>query len=59
MPLTIPERSLTTEEVAALFYVCETTVRRWIADGRMPAVKVGQQWRIRPEHVRELLGIPA
>jgi DivIVA domain-containing protein/excisionase family DNA binding protein len=43
-------------------YACRlsrNTVRRMIEDGRLPAVRIGQQWRIRPEHVRNILGVPA
>lgn len=38
-------------DVASLFKVNHKTVRRMIADGRLPAVKIGAQWRIRPQDV--------
>lgn len=51
--------SLDIEEVARLFKCSEQTVRRMIADGELPAVKIGKQWRIRPERVAEMLGATA
>lgn len=50
------ERSLSVYEVADAFGVSHKTIRRMIA-GRVPAVRIGQQWRIRPEAVRDILGI--
>jgi excisionase family DNA binding protein len=49
--------SISIEEVARLFKCNHKTVRRMIADGRLPAVQIGRQWRIRPEHVAEMLGV--
>jgi excisionase family DNA binding protein len=46
-------------EVARLFQCNPRTVRRMIADGRLPAVQIGRQWRIRPEHVAAMLGASA
>lgn len=37
---------LTPEEVAATLRVHISTVRRWIRDGRLPAYRVGRQYRI-------------
>lgn len=39
------EKFYTVPEVAAMFNVLEMTVRTWIWDGKLEAVKVGQ-WRI-------------
>ncbi|MCK8645635.1 helix-turn-helix domain-containing protein [Mycobacterium colombiense] len=38
-------------EVATAFKCSHMTVRRMIAEGRLPAVKIGRQWRIRREVV--------
>lgn len=39
---------LTTREVAQRYGVHPATVRRWVSDGRLPAVRVGpRQLRIR------------
>jgi excisionase family DNA binding protein len=51
--------SLDIYEVASLFKVDHKTVRKMIADGTLPAVRVGVQWRIRPEVVAEILGASA
>lgn len=53
------EPSLLIPEVAVAFRTSEVTIRRMIADGRLPARKVAGQWQIRPEVVAEMLGIPA
>src|SRR3954451_16694695 len=37
---------LTVEETAAMLRVSKVTVRRFIADGRLPAVKVGRAVRV-------------
>ena len=37
---------LTPEEIAATLRVHISTVRRWIRDGRLPAYRVGRQYRI-------------
>lgn len=39
-------RLLTTEEVAEQLVVTPKTIRRWIAAGALPAVKLRRQWRI-------------
>ena len=36
---------LTVQEVASRFGVDETTVYRLVKQGKLPAVKVGSQWR--------------
>jgi excisionase family DNA binding protein len=51
--------SLTIYDVARLFNCSHKTVRRMIADGRLPAVQIGPQWRIRPEVVADILGASA
>lgn len=37
---------LTVQEVAQALRLSEWTVRRYIAAGRLPAVRIGGQWRI-------------
>ncbi len=37
---------------------CEKTVRRLIADGQLPAVKVRKAYRIRIADLDKLLGVP-
>ena len=42
---------LTVDDVAALFKVSRMTIWRWCNSGRLPAFKIGREWRI---HRREL-----
>lgn len=46
---------LTIPDVARLSGFSEKTVRRWIADGRLIARKLGSQWRIHPSDYATLL----
>jgi excisionase family DNA binding protein len=46
---------LTTEQVADFLAVKPKTVRRWIAEGRLPAVKLHRQWRVRADELERLL----
>jgi excisionase family DNA binding protein len=45
---------LTVQETAALLKVAPITVRRFIADGRLPAVRVGRSVRIEKADVQQL-----
>ena len=49
---------LTTKQVQELFKVDRSTIYRMAEDGRLPAVKVGRQWRFPADHVETLLGQP-
>ncbi len=49
---------LTTKQVQELFRVDRSTIYRMAEDGRLPAVKVGRQWRFPSDHVESLLGQP-
>jgi excisionase family DNA binding protein len=49
------ERLLSTDEVAVLLAVSPKTVRRWIAEGELPAVKLHRQWRVRAAELGRLL----
>jgi excisionase family DNA binding protein len=44
-------RYLTIQEVAARYQLHPETVRRWIIEGRLPAIKLagGSAWRVREE----------
>ncbi len=42
----MPEHYLTTQEAAEYLKVNVATVRRWCTTGRLPAFRVGRQWRI-------------
>ena len=47
---------LTTKQVQEIFKVDRSTIYRMAEDGRLPAVKVGRQWRFPSERVESLLG---
>jgi excisionase family DNA binding protein len=47
---------LTTKQVQEIFRVDRSTIYRMAEDGRLPAVKVGRQWRFPSERVELLLG---
>ncbi|MCP3993631.1 MAG: helix-turn-helix domain-containing protein [bacterium] len=47
---------LTTKQVQELFKVDRSTIYRMAEDGRLPAVKVGRQWRFPSDRVESLLG---
>ena len=47
---------LTTKQVQELFRVDRSTIYRMAEDGRLPAVKVGRQWRFPADRVESLLG---
>jgi excisionase family DNA binding protein len=48
---------LTTREVQDLINVDRSTVYRMAEDGRLPAVKVGRQWRFPADRISEHLGL--
>lgn len=47
---------LTTKQVQEIFKVDRSTIYRMAEDGRIPAVKVGRQWRFPSEQLDSLLG---
>ena len=51
----IDETFLTTEEVLEYLQVNLRTVYRLIKAGKIPAVRVGRQWRFREEEIRRWL----
>jgi excisionase family DNA binding protein len=46
---------LTARQVQTMFCVDRSTVYRMAEDGRLPAIKIGRQWRFRPEEIERLL----
>lgn len=47
---------LTAQQVQSMFGVDRSTVYRMAEDGRLPALKIGRQWRFRPEEIERVLG---
>lgn len=40
------ERYLTTQEAARILRVHENSIRKWLKEGRLPGVRLGNRWRI-------------
>ena len=54
--MTQPHPLLTTGEVARMLFVTDETIRRWILDGRLPAINLPSgQKRIRRDDVEAIL----
>ncbi|MBZ9638110.1 helix-turn-helix domain-containing protein [Streptomyces sp. PSKA30] len=51
-----PAALYSTEEVADMLGLNVRTVRSYVRDGRLPAVRIGKQYRIAPEDVERLTG---
>ncbi len=45
----MPGELLTTREIAQRLKMSAYSVRRWIREGQLPAVKLGKEWRVREE----------
>ncbi len=41
------------KDLAELLNVSEKTIRRWLADGKIPAYKLNQQYRFNPQEIEE------
>jgi excisionase family DNA binding protein len=48
-------RVLTVQEVAEILKVSQATVWRWCQSGKLPAFRVGQQWRIRATDLQMMM----
>ena len=49
------EQLLTSAEVAELFSVDERTLRRWRAEGRIKAIRIGRTVRFHPDDIEQVL----
>jgi excisionase family DNA binding protein len=55
------EEVLTVQEVAEMLKITPATVYAWCRAGKLPAFKIGQQWRIRGRALEEMMrqqGLP-
>ncbi len=46
---------LTVADVARQLQISEDTVRRWLKSGKLPALKIGKEWRIDPDDLKTFL----
>ena len=51
----VMDKFLTTENICDKMQVKENTVRGWIKDGKLKALKVGRGWRIEPKDLDNFL----
>ena len=56
-PFDVGEPFLTAPEVAARLHVTAQTVRNWIDQGTLPAIRVGRAFRVNPRDVDVLLAL--
>jgi excisionase family DNA binding protein len=54
-PAPITDQVLTVQEVAERLKVSQATVWRWCQSGKLPAFRVGQQWRIRAADLQVMM----
>jgi excisionase family DNA binding protein len=52
-PRSINDDVLTLAEVAAYLRVCRSTIYRLLKAGKIPAFKIGSDWRFNREHIDE------
>ena len=48
---------MTVHDAASMLQVQEATVRAWIRDKRIRAIKVGKEWRIAVKDLEEFLSL--
>ena len=49
------ETMLTVQEVAKILRVSDSTIRRWIAEGKIKGLKFGGQWRFKSAEISQWL----
>ncbi len=49
------ETMLTIQEVAKILRVSDSTLRRWIAEGKIKGLKFGRQWRFKSAEISQWL----
>ena len=50
-----PEEQLTLPQVAHLLGLNPSTIRLWVSEQRLPAVRVGRRWMVRRGDLEEML----
>jgi len=51
----MPERFYSAEEIADYLHIGAQTVRAWLRDGKVKAVKFGRSWRISDEELKRIV----
>lgn len=56
----MPERFYSAEELAEYLKLGPQTVRAWIREGKVKAIKFGRSWRIADDELKRILaeGVP-
>lgn len=49
------EKLLTLQQIAQRFQISETTLYKLVRNGKIPAIKIGNQWRFKMEDIEEWL----
>jgi excisionase family DNA binding protein len=49
------DKILNVEELASFFGVSNQTVWRWCKSGKLPAFKIGSQWKIRQSDINKII----
>lgn len=49
------ENHLTTTQTARILDVTPSCVRQWIAKGKLPALRIGSRWNIKPSDVKAVI----
>jgi excisionase family DNA binding protein len=51
----VEEVMLTIQEVAKTLRVSDSTIRRWVAEGKIKGLKFGRQWRFKSAEISQWL----
>ena len=46
---------LTLEEAARRLHTSKFSIRRWIREGKLPGIRIGQEWRVDPADLEEFI----
>jgi excisionase family DNA binding protein len=49
------DKILNVEELAKFFGVSNQTIWRWCKSGKLPAFKIGSQWKIRQSDINKII----
>ncbi len=49
------DKILNVEELAQFFGVSNQTIWRWCKSGKLPAFKIGSQWKIRQSDINKII----